>query len=105
MDDYGTGQSTLSYIRELPLSELKIDRSFVQFAHERENDAKLVTSTIALAHSLGLKVVAEGIEDAANLAFLRANGCDYAQGYFISRPVPLDALLELFAARRGEKAA
>lgn len=105
MDDYGTGQSTLSYIRELPLSELKIDRSFVQFAHERENDAKLVISTIALAHSLGLKVVAEGIEDAANLAFLRANGCDYAQGYFISRPVPLDQLLELFAAPRGEVAA
>ncbi|KQN93086.1 hypothetical protein ASE95_10940 [Sphingomonas sp. Leaf231] len=93
MDDYGTGQSTLSYLRELPLSELKIDRSFVQYAHERENDAKLVRSTIDLAHALGLKVVAEGIEDAANLAFLRAVGCDYAQGYFIDRPMPFDALV------------
>ncbi|MDR6787591.1 EAL domain-containing protein (putative c-di-GMP-specific phosphodiesterase class I)/CHASE2 domain-containing sensor protein/GGDEF domain-containing protein [Sphingomonas sp. BE138] len=101
MDDYGTGQSTLSYLRELPLSELKIDRSFVQYAHERENDAKLVRSTIDLAHALGLKVVAEGIEDAANLAFLRAVGCDYAQGYFIDRPMPFDALV----ARLGEGAA
>ncbi len=101
MDDYGTGQSTLSYLRELPLSELKIDRSFVQYAHERENDAKLVRSTIDLAHALGLKVVAEGIEDAANLAFLRAHRCDYAQGYFIDRPMPFEALI----ARLAERAA
>lgn len=94
MDDYGTGQSTLSYLRELPLSELKIDRSFVQFAHERESDAKLVRSTIDLAHALGLKVVAEGIEDAENLAFLRAAKCDYAQGYFIDRPMPFDAFFD-----------
>jgi len=93
MDDYGTGQSTLSYLRELPLSELKIDRSFVQYAHERESDAKLVCSTIDLAHALGLKVVAEGIEDAENLAFLRSVSCDYAQGYFIDRPMPFDALV------------
>ena len=99
MDDYGTGQSTLSYLRELPLSELKIDRSFVQFAHEREGDAKLVRSTIDLAHALGLKVVAEGIEDAANLAFLRAVSCDYAQGYFIDRPMPFDALVARLEAR------
>ncbi|VXC99403.1 putative bifunctional diguanylate cyclase/phosphodiesterase [Sphingomonas sp. 8AM] len=99
MDDYGTGQSTLSYLRELPLSELKIDRSFVQYAHERESDAKLVRSTIDLAHALGLKVVAEGIEDAANLAFLRAASCDYAQGYFIDRPMPFDALVGRLAER------
>lgn len=99
MDDYGTGQSTLSYLRELPLSELKIDRSFVQYAHERESDAKLVRSTIDLAHALGLKVVAEGIEDAANLAFLRAVSCDYAQGYFIDRPMPFDALVARLEAR------
>lgn len=100
MDDYGTGQSTLSYLRELPLSELKIDRSFVQYAHERDDDAKLVLSTIGLAHALGLKVVAEGIEDAANLAFLKQHGCDYAQGYFISRPIPLNALLALLSEAR-----
>ena len=104
MDDYGTGQSTLSYLRELPLGELKIDRSFVQHAHEREDDAKLVASTIALAHALGLKVVAEGVEDAANLAFLKAHGCDYAQGYHISRPIPLEDLLTLMAERRDRAA-
>lgn len=93
MDDYGTGQSTLSYLRELPLSELKIDRSFVQYVHERESDATLVRSTIDLAHALGLKVVAEGIEDAENLAFLRSVRCDYAQGYFIDRPMPFDKLI------------
>jgi len=95
MDDYGTGQSTLTYIRELPLNELKIDRSFVQHAHKNRNDAVLVRSTVDLAHELGLKVVAEGVEDAECLAFLRACGCDLAQGYFISRPVPLAALLTL----------
>lgn len=99
MDDYGTGQSTLSYLRELPLSELKIDRSFVQYAHERESDAKLVCSTIDLAHALGLKVVAEGIEDAENLAFLRSVSCDYAQGYFIDRPMPFDALVRRLSER------
>lgn len=98
MDDYGTGQSTLSYIRELPLNELKIDRSFVQHAHERSDDAALVRSTIELAHTLGLKVVAEGIEDAANLAFLKTIHCDYAQGYFISRPITVDALMTLLSA-------
>ena len=102
MDDYGTGQSTLSYIRELPLNELKIDRSFVQHAHERSDDAALVRSTIELAHTLGLKVVAEGIEDAANLAFLKSIRCDYAQGYFISRPITVTALLVLL---QGEAAA
>jgi len=97
MDDYGTGQSTLSYLQKLPLNELKIDRSFVQHAHSNENDAILVRSTIDLAHSLGLKVVAEGIEDEECLSFLRNNGCDLAQGYFISRPIPLPSLLNFLA--------
>ena len=96
MDDYGTGQSTLSYLKQLPLNELKIDRSFVQFAHQNRSDGALVRSTINLAHELGLKVVAEGVEDAECLGFLRSIGCDYVQGYLISRPVPaaeLEALL------------
>jgi EAL domain-containing protein (putative c-di-GMP-specific phosphodiesterase class I)/CHASE2 domain-containing sensor protein len=92
MDDYGTGQSTLTYLKRLPLDEVKIDRSFVQFAHQNRGDAILVRSTIELAHELGLKVVAEGVEDAECLAFLRTVGCDLAQGYFISRPVDADAL-------------
>lgn len=74
MDDYGTGQSTRPYLKKLPLSELKIDRSFVQHAHQDRNDALLVRSTVELAHQLGLKVVAEGIEEAECLAFLRSIG-------------------------------
>src|SRR5690606_20163476 len=88
MDDYGTGQSTLSYLRQLPLDELKIDRSFVQHSHRNHADAVLVRSTVELAHELGLKVVAEGVEEAECLSYLRTIGCDMAQGYLISRPEP-----------------
>lgn len=95
MDDYGTGQSTLSYLRQLPLNELKIDRSFVQFAHQNRDDGILVRSTIELAHKLGLKVVAEGVEDSACFAFLAACNCDMIQGYLISKPVPIDRLLAI----------
>ncbi|WP_174279429.1 EAL domain-containing protein, partial [Sphingomonas bacterium] len=100
MDDYGTGQSTLTYLRQLPLSELKIDRSFVQFAHQNRDDGVLVRSTIELAHQLGLKVVAEGVEDAACLAFLEAAGCDLIQGYLISKPLPLPQLAQLLSNDR-----
>ncbi len=101
MDDYGTGQSTLSYLRQLPLNELKIDRSFVQYAHQNRSDAILVRSTIDLAHELGLKVVAEGVEDAECLAFLASVHCDLAQGYWISRPVPADQVVASFPADRA----
>ncbi|TCP35891.1 EAL domain-containing protein [Sphingomonas sp. BK235] len=99
MDDYGTGQSTLTYLRELPLSELKIDRSFVQHAHRQPADALMLRSTIDLAHGLGLKVVAEGIEEPACLALLRDAGCDLAQGYLIGRPMRADAFVETLAVR------
>lgn len=95
MDDYGTGQATLTYLRNLPLSELKIDRSFVQHAHVDKNDALLVRSTVELAHSFGLRVVAEGVEDAECLAFLRSVNCDLAQGYFIGKPMPAEQLSDL----------
>ena len=95
IDDYGTGQSTLSYLKRLPLDELKIDRSFVQFAHMNRGDGVLVRSTIDLAHELGLRVVAEGVEDEACLTFLRASGCDVVQGYLISKPVGASAIEEL----------
>jgi EAL domain-containing protein (putative c-di-GMP-specific phosphodiesterase class I)/CHASE2 domain-containing sensor protein len=96
IDDYGTGLSTLSYLRQLPLDELKIDRSFVQHAHVNRSDAVLVRSTVDMAHELGLKVVAEGVEDAECLTFLRSIGCDYVQGYLVSRPVaPQDILPQL----------
>lgn len=98
MDDYGTGQSTLAYLQRLPLDELKIDRRFVQHVHRSGSDAVLVRSTIDLAHQLGLKVVAEGVEDEECLAFLRNVGCDVAQGYLIGRP---DDLRQLAAAASG----
>ena len=95
MDDYGTGQSTLSYLKRLPLSELKIDRSFVQHAHRDRSDALLVRSTLNLAHELGLQVVAEGVEEPDCLDFLRDIGCDYAQGYLIGKPMNSIALRKL----------
>lgn len=99
IDDYGTGQSTLTYIKRMPLDELKIDRSFVQFAHRDQNDAVLVRSTVGLAHELGLTVVAEGVEDQACLDFLREIKCDMAQGYFVARPAPVETLVELLDER------
>lgn len=95
MDDYGTGQSSLSYLQSLPLTELKIDRAFVQNAHIERSDALLVKSTIELAHSLGLRVVCEGVEVDECLAFLREVDCDYAQGYLISKPLSTDELKAL----------
>jgi EAL domain-containing protein (putative c-di-GMP-specific phosphodiesterase class I)/CHASE2 domain-containing sensor protein len=104
MDDYGTGQSTLSYFRRLPLSEVKIDRSFVQNAHVERSDGVLVRSTVALAHELGLKIVAEGVEEPECLAFLAAIGCDYAQGYLIGKPMPAEAFAETLTAHSRKAA-
>ncbi|MGF1609809.1 MAG: EAL domain-containing protein [Kiloniellales bacterium] len=87
IDDFGTGYSSLAYLSRLPLHELKIDRTFVMNMTENESDALIVRSTIELAHSLGLKVVAEGIESEQHLQILRALGCDAGQGYGISRPL------------------
>jgi diguanylate cyclase (GGDEF)-like protein len=88
IDDYGTGYSSLSQLSRLPVDELKIDRSFMMHAHERRDDETIVRSTIELAHSMGLKVVAEGVEDPKGWNLLRRLGCDFAQGYLISRPLP-----------------
>ena len=98
MDDYGTGQSSLTYLRNLPLSELKIDRSFVQYAYRDPNDGLLVRSTVQLAHSLGLQVVAEGVEDEECLTFLREIECDLAQGYHIGKPMEAARIAEAAAA-------
>ena len=95
VDDYGTGQSTLSYLKHLPVHELKIDKTFVTALAHNENDRIMVRSTIDLAHQLGLQVVAEGIEDGRTLEVLRQLGCDYAQGYFISPPVSPDDFMAL----------
>jgi EAL domain-containing protein (putative c-di-GMP-specific phosphodiesterase class I) len=101
VDDYGTGQSTLSYLKHLPVHELKIDKSFVTSLADSKSDQILVRSTIDLAHELGLQVVAEGIEDQRTLDMLRDLGCDYAQGYFISKPITPEQLLELAFSERA----
>jgi diguanylate cyclase len=92
IDDFGTGFSSLSYLRDLPIDELKLDRSFIFPMADDARAAALVASTIALAHSLGLRMVAEGVETDVAYAELRRLGCDQAQGYYMSRPVPAAAL-------------
>ncbi len=99
IDDFGTGYSSLAYLKRLPVSELKIDRTFVCNLVDGHNDEVIVRSTIELGHNLGLRVVAEGVEDEETLSELRRLGCDEAQGYHLSRPVPA-AELERWLARR-----
>jgi len=94
IDDFGTGYSSLSQLRRLPVGELKIDRSFVSKLKESADDTVIVRSTIELGHGLGLKVVAEGVEEQADWNTLQTLGCDMAQGYFISRPLPAADLVE-----------
>jgi diguanylate cyclase (GGDEF)-like protein len=94
IDDFGVGHSTFSYLKHLPINEIKIDRSFVQDMNRSDSDAAIVRSTIDLAHSLGLGVVAEGIEDEETWAQLESMGCDLAQGYFLSRPLTPEAFSE-----------
>jgi diguanylate cyclase (GGDEF)-like protein len=97
IDDYGTGYSSLSYVVRLPVDELKIDRSFVMGMVGDPTMLTVVRSTIELGHNLGLRVVAEGVEDEATLDLLRELGCDQAQGYFLSRPVSAAKLEEWLA--------
>jgi diguanylate cyclase (GGDEF)-like protein len=91
VDDFGTGYSSLANLRRLPIDELKIDRSFVSPMLQDESDLIIVRSTINLGHDLGLRIIAEGVEDAPTLERLAALGCDLAQGYHLSRPMPASA--------------
>jgi len=95
IDDFGTGYSSLSYLRKFPVDALKIDRSFVSQISDAGDDATIVTAVIGMARSLKLRVVAEGVETAEELAFLRAHQCDEAQGYYFSRPAPPDQFARL----------
>jgi EAL domain-containing protein (putative c-di-GMP-specific phosphodiesterase class I) len=105
IDDYGTGLSTLEYLRKIPATEIKIDQSFVQSIHKSQSDRLMVHSTIQLAHSLRQKAVAEGVEDAHTLEALAAMGCDVAQGYFIGKPMPFRQLVRTLRSRPEMRAA
>lgn len=98
IDDFGTGFSSLSYLKDMPLSELKIDQSFIRNVRSAHGEQAIVTSIIELAHNLGLTVVAEGIEDESTCGWLRELHCDAGQGYLLARPMPCEAFLDWAAA-------
>jgi len=103
IDDFGTGYSSMSRLRFLPLDEIKLDISFVRDMLASPRDERIVGSMIALAHDLGLSVVAEGVEDGATLQRLREYGCDLVQGYWVSKPLSLDELVAFLRGWTGEQ--
>jgi EAL domain-containing protein (putative c-di-GMP-specific phosphodiesterase class I) len=96
LDDFGTGYSSLSYLKLLPLAQLKIDQSFVRDLLTDPNDAIIARTIIGLGHSLGMRVIAEGVETASQRDLLTGMDCDAFQGYYFGRPMPADELLKAF---------
>jgi EAL domain-containing protein (putative c-di-GMP-specific phosphodiesterase class I) len=105
IDDFGTGYSSLAYLNRFPIDTLKIDRSFIRDIPADSGDKKITRAIIAMAHSLKLKVVAEGVETADQLKFLRAEHCDAVQGYFLYRPLPQAEMADVFELNRPVRVA
>jgi diguanylate cyclase (GGDEF)-like protein len=101
IDDFGTGYSSLSYLKLFPIDNLKIDRSFIKNINYDENDAMIADSIIALAHSMNLSVIAEGVEEEAQLQLLQEKNCDAVQGFFTGRPVPAEDFVDFFNSQPG----
>jgi diguanylate cyclase (GGDEF)-like protein/PAS domain S-box-containing protein len=101
IDDFGTGYSSLAYLRRFPIDKLKIDMAFIRDVATNPDDATIVLAIISMAHSLKLDVIAEGVETAAQLSYLRRNQCDQIQGYHFSRPMPADQVTELLLRDQG----
>ena len=101
VDDYGTGYSSLAQLKRMPVQQLKIDKSFILRLDDGGDDAIIVRSTIEMGHNLGLEVVAEGVETPASRELLRELGCDYLQGYLISRPVAAEEVPAWIAQHQG----
>src|SRR5690606_41826554 len=104
IDDFGTGFSSLAYLNDLPVDEVKIDRSFIAGLPGKQRNRSIVRATIAMAHELGLAVVAEGVDDEAVMRILREDRCDRAQGFLIAEPLPEAQFLEFFADNRRRSA-
>jgi EAL domain-containing protein (putative c-di-GMP-specific phosphodiesterase class I) len=105
IDDFGTGYSSLARLARLPVDEIKIDRSFIAELGDSAACTAIVRATVQLAHALDLRVVGEGVEDADALSALERLGCELAQGYFIARPMPFDALIAWLARRSDDERA
>jgi EAL domain-containing protein (putative c-di-GMP-specific phosphodiesterase class I) len=99
IDDFGTGYSSLNYLKRFKVCKLKIDQSFVQGVTEDAEDQAIVAAIVSMARSLGMRTIAEGVETAAQMEFLRAKGCDEVQGYWFGRPLPADELEAFVRAR------
>ncbi len=95
MDDFGTGYSSLAYLKRFPFDSVKIDQSFVRGIPGKQDDSAIVEAIIAMAHSLQLEVVAEGVETKEQFEFLRTLGCDQIQGYYFSKPIPSSEIVML----------
>ena len=102
LDDFGTGYSSLGYLREHPVQAIKIDRSFIDGVAVSATAATLASTMISMAHALGKQVVAEGVETAEQLDFLRERNCDAVQGFYLARPMPTAEIAEMLQSRRGE---